>query len=155
MGYRPALSGYAPGMERVNDDVHAFLRDAARAADLQRLDEEIREALPGLDRELWRGKMWGGTDQAIVGYGRIVQARPRGKGVEWFLVGLAEQKRHLSVYVNAAEQGTYLVKSRAAQLGHVKVGAAALTFQSVSDLNLSEFRALLIRARKLQPTIDR
>jgi hypothetical protein len=133
-------------MERVADDVDMFLRDARKTDDLVRLDEEIREALPGVDRVLWRGKMWGGTDQAIVGYGRIVQPRPRGNDVDWFLVGLAEQKNHLSAYLNAAENGNYLVKSRASRLGNVKVGAAAVTFRSISDLNLPEFRALLIRA---------
>lgn len=137
-------------MERVDDDVDAFLRGAADAADLLRLDEIIRDALPEEDRVLWRGPMWGGTNQAIVGYGSIVQPRPRGGDVEWFLIGLAAQKNHLSVYVNAAEAGGYLVQARAARLGRVKVGAAAVTFRSVSDLDLAEFRALLIRASELE-----
>ena len=95
--------------------------------------------------------MWGGTEQRIVGYGGIAQPSPRGASVEWFLVGLAEQQRHLSVYVNAAEDGEYLVKRRAADLGKVKVGSAAVTFGSLADLDEPVFRALLRRARELTP----
>ncbi len=123
---------------------------ASRAEELVRLDEIIREALSGLERVLWRGKMWGGTEQAIVGYGMIAQPRPRGGDVDWFLVGLAEQKNHLSVYVNAAENDEYLVRAHAHQLGRVKVGAAAITFRSIDDLDLARFRSLLQRARELE-----
>ncbi|MFJ2543311.1 hypothetical protein [Microbacterium sp. NPDC087589] len=136
-------------MEKVDDDIDAFIRASSRADELSALDAMIREALPAVDRVLWRGRMWGGTDQAIIGYGAIRQPRPRGPGVEWFLVGLAEQKRHLSVYVNAAEDGAYLVQTRASRLGRVKVGAAAVTFGSVSDLDAGEFRSLLVRSHEL------
>jgi hypothetical protein len=135
----------------VDDDVDAFLASTTRAPELQELDAAITRALPGLTRVLWRGPMWGGTDQAIVGYGSIRQPRPRGSDVEWFLVGLAEQKRHLSIYVNAAEDGAYLVQRFADRLGRVKVGAAAVTFSSTDDLDLEGLHALLLRARELAP----
>ena len=138
-------------MEMVDEDVDAFLQASGRADDLVALDALIVDALPGVSRVLWRGKMWGGTDQAIIGYGLIRQPRPRGADVQWFLVGLAGQKKHLSVYVNAAEAGSYLVQQRASDLGRVKVGAAAVTFGSVADLDLLQFRALLVRAREITP----
>lgn len=109
----------------VHEDVDAFLRQALRSKELMALDALIVDARPGISRTLWRGNMWGGTDQAIVGYGLIRQPRPRGKEVEWFLVGLAEQKRHLSLNVNAAESGQYLVQRYGDSLGKVKIGAAA------------------------------
>ena len=138
-------------MEMVGEDVDAFLQASGRADELVALDALILDTLPGVSRVLWRGKMWGGTDQAIIGYGLIRQPRPRGAAVQWFLVGLAEQKKHLSVYVNAAESGAYLVQQRASRLGKVKVGAAAVTFGSITDLDLPEFRALLLRAREITP----
>jgi hypothetical protein len=95
--------------------------------------------------------MWGGTEQRIVGYGGIMQPRRRGASIEWFLVGIALQQQHLSVYVNAAEDGEYLVKRRAAELGTVKVGSAAVTFASLEALDLDAFRAMLRRARELAP----
>ena len=138
-------------MEIVDEDIDAFLRGAERSAELVELDALIRAALPGIRRTLWRGKMWGGTEQAIVGYGLIRQPRPKGAGVEWFLVGMAEQKRHLSVYVNAAESGKSLVQLNADRLGKVRVGAAAVTFREIADLDIPEFQALLMRARQLFP----
>ncbi|HEY5905994.1 MAG TPA: DUF1801 domain-containing protein [Actinomycetota bacterium] len=140
-------------MERTDTDVDGFLAAAGgpRGDDLRALDGIIRDELAGLERVLWEGVMWGGTEQRIVGYGGISQARPRGASVEWFLVGLAEQQRHLSVYVNAAEEGEYLVKRRAGELGRVRVGSAAVTFDSLADLDETAFRALLRRARELMP----
>jgi hypothetical protein len=140
-------------MERTDADVDGFLAGVtgARGDDLRALDRIISEELAGLERVLWEGTMWGGTEQRIVGYGAISQPRPRGASVEWFLVGLAEQQRHLSVYVNAAEDGEYLVKRRAGELGAVKVGSAAVTFASLADLDEPAFRAVLRRARELMP----
>ena len=140
-------------MERTGTDVDGFLAsvEGARGDDLRALDRVISEELAGLERVLWEGTMWGGTEQRIVGYGGISQPRPRGASVEWFLVGLAEQSRHLSVYVNAAEEGEYIVKRRATELGKVKIGSAAVTFGALDDLDLDAFRALLRRARELVP----
>ena len=135
----------------VSEDVDGFLDNAARSEEMRALDAAITDALPGLTRTLWRGTMWGGTEQAMVGYGLIVQPRPRGADVEWFLVGLAEQKRHLSVYVNAADDEGYLVRRHADRLGSVKVGAAALTFTAIDRLDLDEFQAMLRRAHELAP----
>lgn len=143
-------------MERTETDVDRFLADipGPRGEHLRELDGLIAEELSGLERVLWTGVMWGGTDQRIVGYGAITRPRPRGAAVEWFLVGLAAQQRHLSLYVNAAEDGEYLVRRRAPELGRVKVGAAAITFSEPADLELDALRALLRRARELSPEVS-
>lgn len=142
-------------MERTDTDVDEFLAgiEGPRGDDLRELDRIIAGELAGLERVLWEGTMWGGTEQRIIGYGGISQPRPRGASVDWFLVGLARQRRHLSVYVNVAEDGEYLVRRRASELGKVEVGSAALTFDSVADLDVDAFRALLRRARELMPDV--
>lgn len=140
-------------MERTDTDVDDFLAgvEGPRGDDLRALDRILSEELAGLERVLWEGPMWGGTEQRIVGYGGVTQPRPRGASVEWFLVGLAMQQKHLSIYVNAAEDGEYLVKRRAADLGKVKVGSAAVTFGSLADLDEQALRSLIRRARELVP----
>jgi hypothetical protein len=140
-------------MERTGRDVDEFLAalDGDRAEALRELDRLISTELAGLERVLWEGEMWGGTAQSIIGYGAITQPRPRGGSVDWFLVGLADQSKHLSVYVNAAEDGEYLVKRRAGELGRVKVGSAAITIPSLDRLDRDGFVALLRRARELVP----
>lgn len=103
---------------------------------LTTIDRVITAALPGAARVLWKGRFWGGTDQSIIGYGNIVQLRPQGKTAEWFLIGLARQKQHLSLYVNAVEDGAYLSHAYGARLGKAKLGSASVSFKSADDLTL-------------------
>lgn len=114
-----------------------------------RLDRLISEALPGRSRVVWSGTFWGGTEQHIVGYGDIVQPRSRGKDVEWFAVGLARQKNHYSLYVNAIEDGKYLIASYADRLGTVKLGASSIGFKTLDDIDLDALSELLRRANEL------
>jgi len=115
------------------------------------VDAVIAESLGGLERRLWEGVFWIGTQQQIIGYGRITQPRPRDKSVDWFLVGLAEQKRHLSIYVNASDGNQYLAQSWAERLGKVKTSSAAITFATVDSLDLDQLRAMLARTKALAP----
>ncbi len=132
-------------MERSDADVDDFLASVDEAEAMQDLDRLIASEMEGLERVLWEGPMWGGTDQRIVGYGAIEQPRPKGEPIKWFLVGLARQKAHFSVYVNAA------VSRDPAELGDVKIASAAITFRKVGDLKVDGFRAMLRQARSLTP----
>lgn len=140
-------------MELTGRNVDEFLAalDGPAADSIRALDAIIAEVFAGKARELWEGVFWGGTEQSIIGYGHTVQARPGKPTVEWFAVGLARQKKHISVYVNAADDGGYLVQRYTGRLGSVKVGSAALTFASIDALDLDVFRALLQDAARLTP----
>ncbi len=94
---------------------------------MRELDAVVAAALPGVGRRLWRGVFWGGTEQAVIGYGDLRQQRPSGQVVEWFWVGVAQQKRTLSLYVNAVEDGRYPSQVYGTRPGKVKVGASAVT----------------------------
>lgn len=118
---------------------------------LVELDAIITSCLPGRRRSIWEGVFWGGSEQRIAGYGDIVQPRPRGNDVAWFLVGLARQQRSYSVYVNAVDDGEYLLSRYAGRLGKVKVGSASLSFGAVDDLDRAAFRELLGRSHELTP----
>ncbi|WP_084130744.1 DUF1801 domain-containing protein [Demequina sp. NBRC 110055] len=138
-----------------SDSVHDFLVADAAAADasLAVIDAALAAALPGASRRLWRGVFWGGTEQAIIGYGDIVQQRPRGASVEWFLVGLARQQRHVSLYVNAADGRDYLSRVYAGRLAapgrKVTAGAAVLTFRSAEDIDLDVLSEMARHAGRL------
>ncbi|MDF9877987.1 DUF1801 domain-containing protein [Cellulosimicrobium cellulans] len=140
-------------MERTRTDVDTFLAalTGRPGEHLRALDQIVAPEMAGLERVLWEGTLWGGSHQQIVGYGGIRQPRPRGASAEWFLVGIAAQKAHLSVYVNAVEDGDYLVRAHAARLGRVRVGAAAVTFARPDDLDHEAFVTMLRRARELAP----
>lgn len=135
-------------MERTGADVDAFLAGLtdARRDDMVALDALIRRHLGTRERELWQGVFWGGTEQQIIGYAHIEQPRPKGPAVEWFLVGLALQQKHVSLYVNAAVDGAYLTKKYGGRLGKAKVGAAAVTIADLGAVDLTELEAMIAEA---------
>lgn len=116
--------------------------------DFKAVDALVTDVFAGEPRVLWEGKFWGGTDQEIIGYGDFTYENSK-ETVEWFKVGLAAQKNHLSLYVNAVEDGEYLSKSYGDRLGKVKVGAASIGFKDLSAIDLGELRSMLEHARRL------
>lgn len=138
-------------MQPTDTPITAFLAslpDGVRE-DVTALDAELATIFGGHERVLWEGPMWGSTEQRIIGYGRYRQRNRSGAEVDWFVVGLAAQKAHLSLYVSAVEDGQYLVKRWADRLGRVKVGSANVTFRRLSDLDLPSVVAMVERARDL------
>jgi hypothetical protein len=130
------------------DEHIASLPDDLRQ-DVATLDAAIVRAMPGEERVLWEGRFWGGTDQRIIGYGAYSYVGRSGASGEWFVVGLAVQKNYLSLYVNAAEDGTYLGKLYAPRLGKVKAGSANLQFKRAADVHLGVLEEMVTRAREL------
>lgn len=138
-------------MQRTDQDIDAFLAglDGDKADEIRALDGMIRERMPGHDRHLYTGKMWGGTDQEIIGYGVLDYQNKSGDQVEWFIVGLAEQKGHISIYVNAVVDDRYLLRDYEDRLGKAKVGSASVSFRSLDDLNVDVLMDLLEEAGRL------
>ena len=130
------------------DDFIASLPDGVRD-DIAALDSDLARIFAGSERVLWEGPMWGGTEQRILGYGAYQQVNRSGEAVDWFIVGLAAQKAHLSLYVNAAEDGAYLAKRYADRLGKVKVGSANVSFKRLADVDLPVVLDMATRARDL------
>ena len=126
----------------------ASLTDEHRET-LESVDSAIHRALPDRQRVLWQGVFWGGTQQSIIGYGHIEQTGSSGKTVEWFLVGLARQKRNYSIYVNATADNAYLAHRYADRLGKVKLGAASIGFRRLEDLDLAVLTELVTEANYL------
>lgn len=130
------------------DEYLASLPDG-RQEDMVALDRALARVFAGHERVLWEGTFWGGTQQRIIGYGAMRQRARSGVEVQWFVVGLAAQKAHLSLYVSAVEEGRYLVKRFADRLGKVKVGSANVAFKRLADLDLPVVVEMATRARNL------
>jgi len=136
-------------MRPTDTPVEEFIAANDPDGSLARLDAVITAALPGATRVLWEGGFWGGSRQAIIGYGATVQPRPKGTSVEWFLIGLARQKNYLSLYVNAADGRTYLSKSYGPRLGKTKVGSASISFASAEVIDLDVLDELVRHAGRV------
>ena len=137
-----------------NESVDAWLAsiEDERAEDFRRLDALISDVFADDSRVLWVGKFWGGTDQTIIGYGDLIQPRPKGDDVHWFVVGLALQKANISIYVNAIKDGQYLGKVYGKRLGKVKLGSASIGFKTLADLDRDVLKEMLAEARNLTVT---
>jgi hypothetical protein len=130
------------------DEFIATLPEAVRD-DVAMLDAQLSRVFTGQERVLWEGPMWGGTQQRIIGYGAYRYEGRSGATGDWFVMGLAAQKAHLSLYVSAAEDGQYLAKRYADRLGKVKVGSANIAFKRLADLDLAVVLEMAERARDL------
>ena len=122
------------------DEIEAWF-DAAgpRGEELRRVDELVRAAAPGIDRQLVPV-----GSSAMLGYG-LMPYRPRSakETTMWPLISLAAQKRHLSLYVSAVVDGGYLAEQRADRLGKVSCGKSCIRFTSLDQVDTAELSALV------------
>lgn len=116
---------------------------------MKTLDAAFSKVMGGLDRVLFEGTFWGGSEQEIIGYGAGDYTRPNGTTVDWFMVGLALQKNYISVYINAVEDRQYLSEKYGTGIGKVKVGKSSLSFQGVEDIDVDKLTHLVAKAREL------
>jgi hypothetical protein len=124
----------------VTDPIEEWFAAAGpREGELRRVDALVREAAPGLDRQL----VPAGAGR-VLGYG-LMPYRPRSarETTLWPLVALAAQKRHLSLYVCAVVDGEYLPEARAERLGRVSCGKSCIRFPSLDRVDTGELVTLL------------
>ena len=131
--------------KNISDHI-ASLPDEFRQS-IKLLDQVISAIMVGHSRVLWEGTLWGGTEQVIIGYGDYTIAQSRGKKSEWFMVGLAIQKRYISIYINAVEDGQYVAEKYRSKLGKVKVGKSSISFKHLDDLDIDTLKKLVSIAR--------
>ena len=124
----------------MSDEIEAWF-DAAgpRAEELRRVDELVMAAAPGIDRQLV--PMGSG---AMLGYG-LMPYKPKSAKAStmWPLIALAAQKRHLSLYVCAVVDGSYLAEARAGRLGRASCGKSCIRFTSLDTVDVGELGTLV------------
>jgi hypothetical protein len=130
------------------DDYFASL-PADRAEEMRALDAAIAPIFAGQERELWEGIFYGGTHQRILGYGVYQYEGRSGAKGEWFVVGIAVQKDHLTLYVTGTEDGESLIKRHGPRLGKAKLGSGSVTFRRLADVDLRVVAEMATRARDL------
>jgi hypothetical protein len=124
----------------MSDEIEAWF-DAAgpRGEQLRRVDALVTAAAPGIDRQLVPV-----GSSAMLGYGLMpYQPKSAKEPTMWPLIALAAQKRHLSLYVCAVVDGSYLAESRAERLGKVSCGRSCIRFTTLDRVDAAELAALL------------
>ena len=124
----------------MSDEIEAWFDSAGpRAEELRRVDALVTAAAPGIDRQLVPVGA-----SSMLGYG-LMPYRPRSarETTMWPLIALAAQKRHLSLYVCAVVDGTYLAEARADRLGKVSCGKSCVRFTSLDKIDADELATLV------------
>lgn len=118
-----------------------FAKTGEREPALRQVDAVIQEAAPNLEPVLF-GNMGGG---AALGYGmQPYQTKSMKQPTEWPLIGLANQKNHMSLYICAVDtDGQYFAEKNANRLGKVSCGKSCIRFKKIEDLNLDVVREIV------------
>jgi hypothetical protein len=111
-----------------------------RQAALRALDAAIREAAPLLKPGLGHG---------MLGYGPFHYKYASGREGDTFVVCLASQKQHISLYLCACNEEGYLAEQAAKKLGQVSVGKSCIRFKKLEDLHLAAAMSLVKEAAAL------
>jgi len=116
-----------------------FAAAGPREDELRRVDALVVAAAPDIDRQLvpvGSGRM--------LGYG-LMPYRPRSAKETTMtpLLALAAQKRHVSLYVCAVVDGSYLAEARAERLGKVSCGRSCIRFTSLDTVDADELSAVV------------
>ena len=100
----------------------------------------IRKRAPELDPHMRSG---------MLGYGSYPYRYASGKEGEWFVIGLANQKRYISLYVCAADEQGYLAERFADRLPKADIGKSCVRFKRLSDLDPDIVGEMIAEAAKL------
>ncbi len=117
--------------------------DETRREAVARLDELIRESLPGIEPDV-------GAE--TIGYGPFHYRYPSGREGDAHRISLAARKHGVSLYVLAlTDDGRYLAEAWADRLGKVSVGKSCIRIKRFGDVDEDALRRLLAEAAARPP----
>jgi len=87
----------------------------------------------------------------MLGYGPFHYRYASGREGDTTLLGLASQKRYISLYVLCANGGRYLTESYAERLPKASVGKSCVRFARLSDIDPAVLAELVTEAARLGP----
>lgn len=84
----------------------------------------------------------------MLGYGTFPCRNYKKEIISWPVIGLANQKNYISLYVCALEDRQYIAEKYKNDLGKVSVGKSCIRFKKLEDLDLPALKKLLQAAAK-------
>jgi hypothetical protein len=116
--------------------------DERRRLDVAALDALIRETAPGLERVM---------SGSGIGYGPFHYRYASGREGDAALIGLAANKRYLSLYVLCATENGYLAETYRERLPKASIGKACVRFTTLSNVDVDVLRELIAEAASRGP----
>ena len=111
--------------------------DEPRRSDVEAVDRLIREEAPRLERHLLAG---------MLGYGTYHYRYASGREGDWFVIGLASQKRYISLYVCATDGEGYISERYRDRLPKADIGKSCVRFKRLADVDEGVVRELVREA---------
>ncbi len=111
-----------------------------RRESVRTVHERVRAEVPELDVKMWK---------QFIGYGTYRYRSASGREGEWFVIGLTNNKRYVSLYICAADDDGYLAEQNAERLGKVNVGKSCVRFSKLENLDLDVAGQLCRRAAEM------
>ena len=124
----------------MDPDAYLDSLDEPRASDMRALDAMIRDAAPDWDRFV---------EGRIIGYGSFHYRYASGREGDTARLGLASNKRYISLYVNCTKDGAYLAETYVDRIPGASVGKSCVRFKRLDDLDREALRDLLTEAHGL------
>ena len=112
-----------------------------RKTDIRALDAMIRKLAPNLEPHIASG---------MLAYGHYHYKSKTTEG-EWFHIGLASNKRYISLYIMAADKDGYLAESFKDRLPKADIGRSCVRFKRLSDVDPKELTELISGGAKWDP----
>lgn len=113
--------------------------DESRRPDVRRLHRIIREEAPHLKPTMEFG---------ILGYGRFHYEYASGREGDWMRIGVANNKRYISLYCCAADDRGYVAERYRKKLPKASIGKSCVRFKRLADLDERALRALIRETAK-------
>lgn len=84
----------------------------------------------------------------MLGYGSFPYTNYKKEEITWPIIGLANQKNYISIYVCALDGKQYLAEKHKDELGKVTVGKSCISLKKLEDLHLPTLKKVLQQAAK-------
>ena len=115
-----------------------------RRSDIRELHELILREAPALEPHIASG---------MLAYGRYAYKSKSGSAGEWFHLGLASNKRYISLYVMATDPagGGYLAESYKDRLPRADIGRSCVRFKRPDDVDRDALTLLIREGAEFSP----
>ncbi len=108
--------------------------DDHRRDDIQSLHDFIRKIAPELEPTMEFG---------MLGYGKFHYKYASGREGEWMKIGIASNKRYISLYCCSADEQGYVAERYRERLSKASIGKSCVRFKRLSDLDLEVLGSLI------------
>lgn len=122
---------------KTDEKTHAeYIADVEekRREDIQALHDMVREEAPALDPTM---------DFGMLGYGKFHYKYKSGREGDWMKIGIANNKKYISLYCCAADDGGYVAERFKERLPKANIGKSCVRFKRLSDLDEKVLRDLI------------